>query len=694
MMRTDYCGALREKDVGRCVTAAGWVQTKRDMGGVIFLDLKDREGTLQVVLDMQYVTPDEFSAVEKLHNQSVIQVTGPIRIRSEETYNPRLQTGTIELKAESLRILSQAEQLPFDLDENVSVREDLRLKYRYLDLRRPALYQNLLTRHKLVKVVEDYLDEKGFLNVETPMLCKSTPEGARDYLVPSRVHPGSFYALPQSPQIYKQLLMVGGIDRYYQIARCFRDEDLRADRQPEFTQVDMEMSFVEQEDIFIHLESLFKHIMKKMKGLSMDEPFPRITWTEAMDRYGSDKPDLRFGLPIVDITDLARVCSFSVFRKVADQGGVVRAICVPGGNSFTRSTIDELTRKAEGYGAHGMAWIALRPDDEVYSILTKYFSESDISAIVEAVDAHPGDFILFCADKLANVRRILGALRVDLGEMLGLRDKNVYKFLFVTDFPQFEWSEEEKRWVATHHPFTMPYPEDVQYLLTDPGRVRAQAYDVVLNGVEMGSGSIRIHDQQIQKLMFEALGFSDDEIQDRFGFMVNAFRYGTPPHGGFAFGLDRLTMILTGADSLREVIAFPKIKDASCPMTSAPTEVSEEQLEVLGLLEGFKQEHREAKAKKKENAGLIDIENVANLARLSLTDEEKRTLPEEMGAIIAFANQLEALDTDGVPITAHVVPMKNVFREDEPETLFTRDELLANAPTTDGDYMTVPKTVV
>lgn len=694
MMRTDYCGALREKDVGRCVTAAGWVQTKRDMGGVIFLDLKDREGTLQVVLDMQYLTPDEFSAAEKLHNQSVIQVTGSIRIRSEETYNPRLQTGTIELKAESLRVLSQAEQLPFDLDENVSVREDLRLKYRYLDLRRPALYQNLLTRHKLVKVVEDYLDEKGFLNVETPMLCKSTPEGARDYLVPSRVHPGSFYALPQSPQIYKQLLMVGGIDRYYQIARCFRDEDLRADRQPEFTQVDMEMSFVEQEDIFVHLESLFKHIMKKMKGLSMEEPFPRITWTEAMDRYGSDKPDLRFGLPIVDITDLARVCSFSVFRKVADQGGVVRAICVPGGSSFTRSTIDELTRKAEGYGAHGMAWIALRPNGEVYSILTKYFSESDISAIVEAVDAHPGDFILFCADKLANVRRILGSLRVDLGEMLGLRDKNVYKFLFVTDFPQFEWSEEEKRWVATHHPFTMPYPEDVQYLLTDPGRVRAQAYDVVLNGVEMGSGSIRIHDQQIQKLMFEALGFSDDEIQDRFGFMVNAFRYGTPPHGGFAFGLDRLTMILTGADSLREVIAFPKIKDASCPMTSAPTEVSEEQLEVLGLLEGFKQEHREAQAKKKKNAGLIDIENVANLARLSLTDEEKRTLPEEMGAIIAFANQLEALDTDGVPITAHVVPMKNVFREDEPETLFTRDELLANAPTTDGDYMTVPKTVV
>lgn len=693
MMRTDYCGALREKDVGRAVTAAGWVQTKRDMGGVIFIDLKDREGTLQVVFNQQNLSAEDFSAAEKLRNQSVIQVTGTIRIRSAETYNPRLQTGTIELMAEKLNVLSQASQLPFDLDDNVQVREDLRLKYRYLDLRRSSLYHNLLTRHKLVRVVEDFLDEKGFINVETPMLCKSTPEGARDYLVPSRVHPGSFYALPQSPQIYKQLLMVGGIDRYYQIARCFRDEDLRADRQPEFTQVDMEMSFVEQEDIFQHLESLFKQIMRKMKGLDMREPFLRMTWQQAMDVYGSDKPDLRFGLPIVDITDIAKVCSFAVFRRVADSGGVVRAICVPGGNSFTRSTIDELTRKAQSYGAGGMAWIALRPDGEVYSILTKYFSESDIQAIIHAVDAHPGDFILFCADKLATVRRVLGSLRLDLGDLLGLRDKNVYKFLFVTDFPQFEWSDEEKRWVATHHPFTMPYPEDVQYLLTDPGRVRAQAYDVVLNGVEMGSGSIRIHDQQVQKIMFEALGFSDDEIQDRFGFMVNAFRYGTPPHGGFAFGLDRLVMILCGADSLRDVIAFPKVKDASCPMTSAPSAVSTEQLEVLGLLEGFKQEHIASQKQKQKNASLIDIENVANLARLSLTDEEKRRLPDEMGDIIAFANQLSALDTEGVPITAHVVPLRNVFREDIPSSHFTREQMLFNAPTTDGVYMTVPKTV-
>ena len=693
MMRTDYCGALREKDVGRTVTAAGWVQTKRDMGGVIFIDLKDREGTLQVVLGQQHLTPEDFAAAEKLRNQSVIQVTGNIRIRSADTYNPRLQTGTIELMAEKLVVLSQASQLPFDLDDNVQVREDLRLKYRYLDLRRSSLYQNLKTRHKLVRVVEEFLDERGFLNVETPMLCKSTPEGARDYLVPSRVHPGSFYALPQSPQIYKQLLMVGGIDRYYQIARCFRDEDLRADRQPEFTQVDMEMSFVEQEDIFQHLESLFKHIMREMKGLVSDEPFLRMTWQEAMDVYGSDKPDLRFELPIVDLTDIARECSFAVFRRVADSGGVVRAICVPGGNSFTRSTIDELTRKAQSYGAGGMAWIALRPDGEVYSILTKYFSESDIQAIIQAVDAHPGDFILFCADKLATVRKVLGALRLDIGDLLGLRDKNVYKFLFVTDFPQFEWSDEEKRWVATHHPFTMPYPEDVQYLLTDPGRVRAQAYDVVLNGIEMGSGSIRIHDQQVQKIMFEALGFSDDEIQDRFGFMVNAFRYGTPPHGGFAFGLDRLVMILCGADSLRDVIAFPKVKDASCPMTSAPAAVSTEQLEVLGLLEGFKQEHIASQKQKRQNAGLIDIENVANLARLSLTDEEKRRLPDEMGDIIAFANQLAAIDTEGVPITAHVVPLRNVFREDIPAENFTREQMLFNAPTTDGVYMTVPKTV-
>ena len=398
------------------------------------------------------------------------------------------------------------------------------------------MYRNLKFRHELVRVTRSYLDNDGFVEVETPMMMKSTPEGARDYLVPSRVHPGKFYALPQSPQIYKQLLMVGGIDKYYQVARCFRDEDLRADRQPEFTQVDMEMSFVEQEDILVHLEKLFKYIMKNLMHIEIDKPFERLTWHEAMDWYGSDKPDLRFGLKIVDLTEIARTCSFAVFRNVVDKGGIVRAIKVPGGADFTRSQIEELTAKAQSYGAKGMAWIAIRPGGEIYSILTKYFKENELQDIIKAMDAHDGDFILFCADKLATVRRTLGNLRLDVAEMLGIRDTGEYKFLFVTDFPQFEWSEDEKRWVATHHPFTMPYEEDVEYLFTDPGRVRAQAYDVVLNGIELGSGSVRIHRQDIQTKMFEALGFTDEQIEERFGFMVNAFRFGTPPHAGFAFG--------------------------------------------------------------------------------------------------------------------------------------------------------------
>lgn len=694
MKRSDYCGALREKDVGRTVTAAGWVQTKRDMGGVIFVDLRDREGTLQVVFDQRLLPAEDFGRVERLRNQSVIMVTGPIRIRDEETYNPKLVTGTIELAARRAQVLSVAETLPFEMDDNGAVREDLRLKYRFLDLRRPALQQNLRFRHRLQRVVEDYLDQQGFISVETPMLTKSTPEGARDYLVPSRVHPGSFYALPQSPQIFKQLLMVGGIDKYYQIARCFRDEDLRADRQPEFTQVDMEMSFVDQEDIFLHLETLFQYVMDRMMGLQLSEPFPRITWQEAMDRYGSDKPDLRFGLPIVDLTGIAKTCSFSVFRSVADKGGVVRAINVKGGADFTRSTIEELTRKAQRYGAKGMAWIAIRPDGEIYSILTKYFSKEDIDAITTAMDAGPGDFILFCADKLATVRRVLGSLRLDLGELLGLRDKKVYRFLFVTDFPQFEYSQEEKRWVATHHPFTMPYPEDIPYLQSDPGRVRAQAYDVVLNGTELGSGSIRIHDPEVQKKMFEALGFDDGEIQERFGFMVNAFRYGTPPHGGFAFGLDRLCMLLCGADSLRDVIAFPKIKDASCPMTDAPSPVSEEQLEVLGLLDGLQQKAADVRRSGRQKEPAIDVEKVADLARLNLTESEKESLPGEMSAIIAFAHQLSALKLgEDVPITAHVAPLKNVFREDIPVQEFDRHEMLQNAKTQADGYITVPRVV-
>ena len=693
MNRTHYCGALRESEIGREVTVCGWVLTKRDMGGVVFIDLRDREGVLQTVFDAGALTPDEFRIADGLKNQSVIEVTGLIRKRGEETYNPKLATGTIELAATKIKLLSSAETLPFALDDSVDVREDLRLKYRFLDLRRPEMFRNLKFRHELVRVIRSYLDNDGFIEVETPMMMKSTPEGARDYLVPSRVHPGKFYALPQSPQIYKQLLMVGGIDKYYQVARCFRDEDLRADRQPEFTQVDMELSFVEQEDILVHLEKLFKYIMKNLMDIDVPD-FERLTWHEAMDWYGSDKPDLRFGLKIVDLTEIARTCSFAVFRSVVDKGGIVRAIKVPGGADFTRSQIEELTAKAQSYGAKGMAWIAIRPGGEIYSILTKYFKENELQDIIKVMDAHDGDFILFCADKLATVRRTLGNLRLDVAEMLGIRDTGEYKFLFVTDFPQFEWSEDEKRWVATHHPFTMPYEEDVEYLFTDPGRVRAQAYDVVLNGIELGSGSVRIHRQDIQTKMFEALGFNDEQIEERFGFMVNAFRYGTPPHAGFAFGLDRLAMQLLDAESLREVIAFPKIKDASELMTGAPDFVDEEQLKVLGIAVGESAEKpAAAKAKAKKSSPTINVENVANLARLSFSDKEKESLAKEMNAIIDFANQLSELDTENVPITAHVVPISNIFRCDEVTNKPDRDELLSNAPTKADGYFTVPRVV-
>ena len=583
MKRTSYCGALRETNVNQIHTVMGWVQNKRDMGGVIFIDLRDREGILQVVFDGRNLTPEAFAAAEALKLESVIAVEGPLRIRGEETYNPKLVTGTIELAAKELEVLSEAAALPFSMSEAGNVREELRLQYRFLDLRRPKLLNNLKFRHRLTKLIHDYLDGQGFLQVETPMLTKSTPEGARDYLVPSRVHQGMFYALPQSPQIFKQLLMVGGVDKYYQIARCFRDEDLRADRQPEFTQVDMELSFVDQEDILTHLEKMFKHLFREALGVEFQEPFPRLTWQQAMDRYGSDKPDLRFDLPIVDLTQQLKGCGFSVFRKAIDEGGMVRAVNVKGHGNFTRSAIEELTEKALKLGAKGMAWIALKDDGEPYSILTKYFSQEEFQSLLDAVDGKPGDFILFCADQFSTVCRTLGGLRLELADMLGLRKPGDYRFLIVTDFPEFEYSQEEGRYLATHHPFTMPYPEDIPYLISDPARVRAQAYDVVLNGVELGSGSMRIHQKDVQRKMFEALGFSEEQIQERFGFMVNAFQYGTPPHGGFAFGLDRLAMQMLEAESLRDVIAFPKNKDAVCPMTQAPNVVDPQQLEVLGL---------------------------------------------------------------------------------------------------------------
>ncbi|RPF47946.1 aspartyl-tRNA synthetase [Hydrogenoanaerobacterium saccharovorans] len=586
MKRTGYCGLYREKDVGKTETVMGWVQTKRDMGGVVFIDLRDREGILQVVFDIANLTEEDFATAETLKNESVVAVSGLIRLRDEETLNPKLATGLVELKATQVQLLSEAHPLPFAIEDQTPVREELRLKYRFLDIRRPQMLRNLRFRHQVQKAVQDYLDGDGFLAVETPLLTKSTPEGARDYLVPSRVHESCFYALPQSPQIFKQLLMVGGVDKYYQVARCFRDEDLRADRQPEFTQVDMEMSFVEQEDILQHLERLFKHLFEQTLGICFDEPFLRITWQHAMDVYGTDKPDIRFGLPIVDVSDIASSCGFSVFRNVMEAGGAVRAINVKGGADFTRTVIEELTQKAVSYGAKGMAWIAVKPDGELYSILTKYLTAEEMDAILKAVDAKPGDFVLFCADQLDTVRRTLGALRIDIAELLGLRRKDDFKFLFVTDFPQFEYSHEAGRYVATHHPFTMPYPEDVQYLTDDPARVRAQAYDVVLNGVELGSGSMRIYQKEVQQKMFEALGFTAEQIEDSFGFMVNAFQYGTPPHGGFAFGLDRLVMLMLGEDSLRQVIAFPKAKDASCLMTNAPDEVDLAQLKVLGITTG------------------------------------------------------------------------------------------------------------
>lgn len=691
LKRTICCGAVREDAIGRTETVSGWVQTKRDMGGVVFIDLRDREGILQVVFDAGELTPEEFAAADRLKNETVIAVRGYIRKRDEETYNPRLLTGTVELRAKKLEIVSESDPLPFSVEDGTG-NEALRLRYRYLDLRRPEMVSRLKFRHRVQKCAEDYLDAHGFLSVETPMLTKSTPEGARDYLVPSRVHNGQFYALPQSPQIFKQLLMVGGVDKYYQVARCFRDEDLRADRQPEFTQVDMEMSFVDQEDVLSHLEDMFAYLFREVMGEEISLPLPRKTWTECMDVYGSDKPDLRFELPIVDLTETVSDCGFSVFKSALKKGGVVRAINVPGKADFTRTEIEMLTAEALQLGAKGMAWIAWRPDGEIYSILTKYFSEDGMRRLLEKMDAKPGDFILFSADKLSTVRKVLGGLRGVLADHLELR-REEWNLLLVTDFPQFEFSEEENRWMSTHHPFTMPYPEDVQYLLTEPGRVRAQAYDVVLNGVELGSGSVRIHDRNVQETMFEALGFSQEQIRERFGFMVDAFRYGTPSHAGFAFGLDRLVMLLTKANSLRDVIAFPKLGDASCPLTDAPSTVDEEQLEVLGI--GARDESgnmRGAKAVDHSGNGL-DIQHVAELSMLQIAQSEEAEMRKGLMEMVEFAGQLSQLNTENVPPMAHVADLQNVWRADTARPSFDRDLLLSNAPACEDGCIFVPQVV-
>lgn len=686
MKRTHYCGALTEEEVGKRVTVCGWVQTKRDMGGVIFIDLRDREGTLQTVFDARLLTEEDFKLAEGVRNQSVVQITGIMRIRDEETYNPRLKTGTIELAAESIFLLSEAAPLPFPMEDGFPVREELRLKYRYLDLRRPCVQENLRFRSRVQSVIRRFLEKEGFIEVETPMLTKSTPEGARDYLVPSRVHPGEFYALPQSPQLFKQLLMVGGLDKYYQFARCFRDEDLRADRQPEFTQVDMELSFAEQEDILRHLEKLFKELFRECMGMELPA-FKRMTWLEAMELYGSDKPDLRFDMPIYELSDIAQNCSFSLFRQAVQAGGKLRALCVKGGASYSRTQIEELTQKALSLGAKGMAWISVQSDGSYYSILTKFMSRDELNEIALRVKAEPGDFILFCADSLETVRRVLGGLRLEIAQELKLIAPDRFEFLIVTDFPQFEYSHEEKRYISAHHPFTMPREEDIDKLKSEPEKVRAQAYDVVLNGVELGSGSIRIHDWRIQKLMFEALGFTEEQLKERFGFFLEAFKYGAPPHGGFAFGLDRLVMLMLGADSLREVIAFPKNKEAVCVMTGAPDYVDDEQLDALGL---NKMEQTSVKAGRKASVKM-DLDNIAMLARLNIPPEERGRLERDMQDIINMAGRLEEIETDREMV--NISGLVNVMRPDEPGSAWERDSLLENAPTKTEQYILVPRVI-
>lgn len=686
MKRTHYCGELTEEEVGKRVTVCGWVQTKRDMGGVIFIDLRDREGTLQTVFDARLLTEEDFKLAEGVRNQSVVQITGIMRIRDEETYNPRLKTGTVELAAESIFLLSEAAPLPFPMEDGFPVREELRLKYRYLDLRRPCVQENLRFRSRVQSVIRRFLEKEGFIEVETPMLTKSTPEGARDYLVPSRVHPGEFYALPQSPQLFKQLLMVGGLDKYYQFARCFRDEDLRADRQPEFTQVDMELSFAEQEDILRHLEKLFKELFRECMGMELPA-FKRMTWLEAMELYGSDKPDLRFDMPIYELSDIAQNCSFSLFKQAVQAGGKLRALCVKGGASYSRTQIEELTQKALSLGAKGMAWISVQPDGSYYSILTKFMSPDELNEIALRVKAEPGDFILFCADSLETVRRVLGGLRLEIARELKLIAPDRFEFLIVTDFPQFEYSHEEKRYISAHHPFTMPREEDIDKLKSEPEKVRAQAYDVVLNGVELGSGSIRIHDWRIQKLMFEALGFTEEQLKERFGFFLEAFKYGAPPHGGFAFGLDRLVMLMLGADSLREVIAFPKNKEAVCVMTGAPDYVDDEQLDALGL---NKMEQTAVKAGRKASVKM-DLDNIAMLARLNIPPEERGRLERDMQDIINMAGRLEEIETDREMV--NISGLVNVMRPDEQGSAWERDSLLENAPTKTEQYILVPRVI-
>ena len=582
MKRTCRCAELSEKNIGEEVTMMGWVQKQRNKGGIIFVDMRDRSGILQVIFEDGEINKADFAKAEKLRSEFVIAVKGKVTARSGAV-NENLATGAIELRAEELRVLSESDTPPFPIEADSKTKEELRLKYRYLDLRRPDLQKNLIMRSKVATLIRQFLADEGFLEIETPMLTKSTPEGARDYLVPSRVHPGTFYALPQSPQLFKQLLMCSGYDRYFQLARCFRDEDLRADRQPEFTQVDMELSFVDEDDVMDVNERLLQKLFKEILDVDIELPIQRMTWQEAMDRFGSDKPDLRFGMELKDVSEVVKGCGFRVFAGALEHGGSVRGINAKGQGGMPRKKIDALVKFAKDFGAKGLAYLAINEDGTYKSSFAKFMTDDELKALVDAMEGEPGDLLLFAADKNKIVWDVLGNLRLEIAKNLDLLNKNVYKFLWVTEFPEFEYSEEQGRYLAMHHPFTMPFEDDIQYLESNPEKVRARAYDIVLNGTEIGGGSIRIHQDDVQEKMLRALGFTDEKAHEQFGFLLDAFKYGVPPHAGLAYGLDRLVMIMAHEDSIRDVIAFPKIKDASCLMTDAPNVVDDKQLEELSL---------------------------------------------------------------------------------------------------------------
>ncbi len=582
LKRTHRCGELSAANIGERVTVMGWVQKQRNKGGIIFVDLRDRAGVLQIIFEEADCGQENFAKAEKLRSEFVAAVTGRVEKRAGAV-NEHLATGEIEIRAEEIRILSESDTPPFPIEADSRTKEELRLKYRYLDLRRPDLQKNLMLRSRMTAAVHAFLKEEGFLEIETPILNKSTPEGARDYLVPSRIHQGCFYALPQSPQIFKQLLMCSGYDRYFQIARCFRDEDLRADRQPEFTQIDLEMSFVDMEDVLDVTERMVARVCRETAGLEIPLPLKRMTWEEAMNRFGSDKPDTRFGMELTDVSETVRGCGFGVFTAALEAGGSVRGINVKGQADMPRKKIDALVEFAKGYGVKGLAYLAVLPDGSYKSSFAKFMTGEELKNLADAMSGEPGDLLLFAADRLKLVWSVLGALRVELAKQLGLADRKQYNFLWVTEFPQFEWSEEEARYVAMHHPFTMPMEEDLEILESDPGRVRAKAYDIVVNGMELGGGSVRIFQSDVQERMFEALGFSREKAHEQFGFLLDAFRYGVPPHAGLAIGLERFVMLLAGTDNIRDVIAFPKVKDASCLMSEAPGPVEAKQLEELYL---------------------------------------------------------------------------------------------------------------